>query len=86
MRSGRPRSVPVVDSIRFCVSRQPDGIYDRDSQGRHPGQIAAAILESTGETYVDLATRRQREAELSHNADSTIIASDQAIPPPHECR
>ena len=45
-----------------------------------------AILESTGKTYVDLATRRQREAELSHNADSTIIASDQAIPPPHECR
>jgi DNA modification methylase len=43
-----------------------------------------AILENTGEPYVDLATRRQREAELSLQADSAIIASDQAIPPVHQ--
>lgn len=35
-----------------------------------------AILESTGETYVDLAARRQREAEPSLKADSTIPASE----------
>jgi hypothetical protein len=42
------------------------------------------ILESTGETYVDLATHRQREAELSLNADIRILASDQPIPPVHQ--
>jgi DNA modification methylase len=40
-----------------------------------------AILESTGEPYVDLATRRRHEAELSLKADNAIIASDQPIPP-----
>jgi hypothetical protein len=44
--------------IRFCVSRQPDGIYDRDNQSR-----------KTIRSFIESRTRRKRSSAPPRNTD-----------------